>query len=146
MCNNWDTFFKCLRATESIRTMGIHFFVIIKRGSFSEPRIWQSMVFRATIGYISELPRYGMLMVWVSFLSWMVLDHLIITVAPHWVKMTSPQAICLVKSYCLVVCDNKLERRSKEKKIKEYKAMNVTLCSRPEDVAMTWCNLSIVRP
>ena len=76
----------------------------------------------------------------------MVLDHFIITVAPHRVKMTSPRAICLVRSYCLVVCGNKLERRRKEKKMKEYKAMNVTLCSRPADVAMTCCNVSIVRP
>ena len=108
--------------------MGIPFFVIMKRGSFSEPRIWQSMVFKATIGHICEAPRYGTLMVLVSFLSWMVLDHLMITVAPNWVKMTSPRAICLVKSYCLVVCGNKLERRRKEKKTKEYKAVNVILC------------------
>ena len=73
MCNNWDTFFKCLRAMESVRTMEIPFFVIIKRGSFSEPGICQSMVFRATIGHISESPRYGMLMVQVSFLSWTIL-------------------------------------------------------------------------
>ena len=84
-------------------------------------------------------------MVLVSFLSWMVLDHFIRTVAPDWMKMTSPRAICLVKSYCLVVCGNKWERHRKEKKMKEYKAVNVTLCSRPADVAMTWCNLSIVR-
>ena len=84
-------------------------------------------------------------MVLVCFLSWIVLDHFIITVAPDWVKMTSPQAICLVKSYCLVVCGNKLERRTKEKKMKEYKAVNVTLCSRPADVVMTWCNVSIMR-
>ena len=46
-----------------------------------------------------------------------------------------------VKSYCLVVCGNKLERRRKEKKMKEYNAMNVTLCSKPTDVAMTMFQL-----
>ena len=55
-----------------------------------------------------------------------------------------PRAICLVKSYCPIVCGNKLERRRKEKKMKEYKAVNLTLCSTPVDVAMTF-NLSILR-
>ena len=47
------------------------------------------MVFSATMGHMSESPKYGMLMVQVSFLSQIVLDHFIITVAPEWVKMTS---------------------------------------------------------
>ena len=46
----------------------------------------------------------------------------------------------------ILVWDNKLERRKKEKNIKEYNAINVTLCSRTAEIAITWCNRSIERP
>ena len=81
---------------ESVNTTGEPFFNIMNKGSLSEPGTRENMVFRATIGHMSECPRYGMLMVRVCFLSWIVFDHLMITVAPECEKMTSPLAMCLV--------------------------------------------------
>ena len=45
------------------------FLFIINRGSLSEPGICKNIVFRATIGHMSECPRNGILMVQVCFLS-----------------------------------------------------------------------------
>ena len=75
---------------ESVNTTGEPFFNIMNKGSLSEPAICESTVFKATMGHMSECPKYGILMVRVCFLSWIVFDHLMITVAPECEKMTSP--------------------------------------------------------
>ena len=66
-----------------------------------------------------------------------------ITVAPECEKIIT---MCLVQSYCLLVWGNRLEGRKNEKKMNKYRAINVTLCSRPADIAMTCCDLLIERP
>ena len=88
------------KLSSGVNTTGEPFFNIINKGSLSEPGTCENMVFRAIMGQMSECPRYGILMVWVCFLSWIVFDHLMITVAPECEKMTSPP--CHVSSIIIL--------------------------------------------
>ena len=50
----------------------------------------------AAMGQSGDLPNAGMAIVSISVLFWMVLDHLMITVAPYCEEIILPQEICLV--------------------------------------------------
>ena len=53
----------------------------------------------------------------------MVLDQLIMTVAPPSEKITSPTQRCLVESKAFTACGNMFDNLKKEKKQKKYKAV-----------------------
>ena len=103
------------------------------------------MYFNAWIGQKSERPKSGIAMVRVVFLSWIVFDHLMITVAPACVNIMSPLVICLVMSNCFVVCGNKFDKRRKEKKEKVYKATNVREWSKVFDMVTIFWSVSRVK-
>ena len=98
---NKETFLRCFLAVESDKGVRLALDWRQNNGEFFEAGITLYMCWRDATGHNRDDPREGMTIVLMSFLFWMVLDHLIITVQEFCVNMRSPLVKCLVGSNCL---------------------------------------------
>ena len=87
ICNNKDTFFKCLRSFESVKGMSVESPGTWNNGALSWSGYNASICRTACTGHIGEPCSSGITMLLISCLFWIVFDHLISIVAVFWEKI-----------------------------------------------------------
>ena len=122
--------FGCLLATESVNAVILPACVMVNKGSLEPQELEASIAFIAATRHIGKLPKSGMAVVLVSFLSCKVLDHLISMVAPIPEKNISPLHRCLETSKLAEECGRMFEIQRNEEKAKVYSETNILKCGK----------------